>query len=502
MTARLVLATLGLAIAFAIPGIDPRLLTLNLGAVGEALDVPPGQLGFLASAASLVVAAAVLAVGNLGDIYGLKRLLVYGLVAHIGVELLGGLSPGYAFLLVTRMADGVALTAMAGLSLALLTVSVPSTIRPVAIGIVMATDAVLYGLSPLVGGWAVGIVGWRALFVVTPVLALVALLLIVRYVAEPPRQRARALDVVGVGLFGVALLGLIYGLSAAQNGITAAQAWAPLLGSALAMAVFVRHERRAPYPALELALFARPAFVVALLAVLTVGFLCGGFSVVLGQFGGLVLGLSAKTIGLVYLPGTVLLATVSILAGHLVAKYTARPVLISGLVVLAASGLVLSIIATPTLALWVLVLTTFLLNLGADLVSTPASDTTLSYAAPDKAGSVAAMRSTFGTAGYALGPTVYILVFNVFFQQQWMADAQSRGMSAEEAGRAVDSVGSSLAHSPGASIFDPNLVQQASGLALDWDFTNAIRLTMLAVTVVPVAVAILAYFLVPRRERD
>ena len=70
----------GLAIAFAIPGIDPRLLTLNLSQVSRGLDVPSGQVGFLASAATL--AAAVLAVGNLGDTYGLKRLLIYGLLAH------------------------------------------------------------------------------------------------------------------------------------------------------------------------------------------------------------------------------------------------------------------------------------------------------------------------------------------------------------------------------------------------------------------------------------
>ena len=74
--------------------------------------------------------------------------------------------------------------------------------------------------------------------------------------------------------------------------------------------------------------------MVAVLAVLTISFLCGGFSLVLGQFGGIILELSAQSIGLVYLPGTVLLAGASFWAGHLVAEYTARPVLITGLLVL------------------------------------------------------------------------------------------------------------------------------------------------------------------------
>ncbi|MGE5697711.1 MAG: MFS transporter [Candidatus Sericytochromatia bacterium] len=500
MTAGTLFAALGLAVAFAIPGIDPRLLTLNLSQVSRSLDVPASQLGFLASAATLVAAAAVLAVGNLGDIYGLKRLLVYGLLANIGLQLLAALSPNYPFLIVMRLADGFALTALVGLSMALLTVSVPPQIRPVAVGIFMATDAILYGVSPLAGGWIVGLLGWRGLFFVTPVLALVALIVIARYVAGPPRQPARRLDVLGVGLFGVALLGLIYGMSATQNGLASPQVWIPLLGSALALAAFVRHERRVQHPALDLALFARPPFLVAVLTVLTISFLGGGFNVVLGQFGGIVLGLSAKSIGLVYLPGTVLLAGASLWAGHLVGKYTARPVLIAGLLVLVASGLVMAITAAPTMGLWILVLATWLLNLGADVAATPASDTVLGYAEPERAGSVTAMRSTFGTTGYALGPTVYIMLFNLFFHRRWLADAHSRGLSAQQAQHAVDAVRSSLAHSPGVSRFDPNLVQQASGLTLGWDFTNGVRLTLLAVTLVPLTLAIVTYFVLPRRS--
>ncbi len=500
MTAGMFLTALGLAIAFAMPVVDPLLLTLNLSKVTRSLNVPSGQVGFLASVATLVAAAAVLAIGNLGDTYGLKRLLIVGLIAHIGVQLLAAMSPNYPFLLAMRFADGFALTALSGLSLALLTVSVPTEIRPIAIGIFMATDAILFGVSPLAGGWVVGAFGWRGLFVVSPLLAAIGLILTARYATESTRQHGNRLDIVGVCLFGVALLGLIYGVGAAQNGLASPQAWLPLVGSALALAAFVRHERQTETPALELTLFARPAFVVAVLVVLIINVLCAGFSVVLGQFGSVMLGLSAETIGLLYLPGTLVLAAVSILAGHMVAKYTARPVLFAGLLVLAVSGLVMAIAASPAMALWILVLATWLLNFGTYLASTSASDVILSYATPEKAGAVAAMRSTFGTAGYALGPAVYIALLNMFFHRRWLADAHSRGLSAQQAGHAVDAVRTTLANSPGISRFDPNLVQQASGLRLDWDFTNAVRLTMLAVTLLPIALSVVTYFVMPRQR--
>ena len=184
---------------------------------------------------------------------------------------------------------------------------------------------------------------------------------------------------------------------------------------------------------------------------LTISFLCGGFSLVLRQFGGIILGLSAQSIGLVYLPGTVLLAgePVGWAPGRRIHRSPGVDHRSAGA---GRSGLVMAITASPTMALWVLVLATWLLNLGADLASTPASDTVLADAAPNKAGSVAAMRSTFGTTGYARGPTVYIALFNVFFHRCWPADVHSRGLSAQQAKHAVDAVRSSLAHSPGVQI--------------------------------------------------
>ncbi|MBX7435571.1 arabinose ABC transporter permease, partial [Mycobacterium sp. Y57] len=64
----------------------------------------------------------------------------------------------------------------------------------------------------------------------------------------------------------------------------------------------------------------------------------------------------------------------------------------------------------------------------------------------------------------------------------------------------VDVVRNSLVHNPGVPILESDLVQQASGLTLDWDFSNAVRLTMLTVTVVPLALAMWTYFVGRRRS--
>lgn len=501
VTAAVVITVMGPSLAFTATAVDRLMVSLNLSQISQGLHVPASLIGFLGSAATLVTAAAVLTVGNLGDTYGLKRLMTYGLIADILVGLLTALSPGYWFLLAMRFLDGLPLAVLLGLALALVEESVPSQIRPAAIGIFMAISTVLYGVSPLIGGWVVETFGWRWLFLVAPTLALAALGLITRYATSPPRHRERRLDGIGVSLFGVALLGLVYGSGAAQNGLGRPQAWVPLVCSGLFGTAFVCYERRVREPALDLALFARPAFAMAALAMLTSSFFVAGFGVVLGQFGSEVLSLSAQAIGLLYLPGSLLVAGASILAGRLVARYTARPVLIMALLVLVSSGLVMAITASPTMAVWLLVVATWLGNLGSYLVSTPTSETILSCAPPGKSGAVASVQQTFAMTGYALGPTVYLLLLDLFFQRQWLSDAESRGISAQQAQHSVDAVTSSMASSPGASAYDPNLVQLASGLNLPLDYTDGLRLTMLVVTLVLLIVAVLAYFLMPRRPR-
>ncbi|MFH9943126.1 MFS transporter [Streptomyces murinus] len=104
---------LALSLAFTVTAVDPLVLNLNM---------PP------------TMAASVLAAGRLGDAVGLKRLLKLGLVVETVVDLLSGLSRGYGFLLAMRFLAGLGMTALLGVPLALLKVSVPPKKRPVAIG--------------------------------------------------------------------------------------------------------------------------------------------------------------------------------------------------------------------------------------------------------------------------------------------------------------------------------------------------------------------------------
>ncbi|WP_245713636.1 MFS transporter [Nocardia vaccinii] len=491
---------LGLATAFTVTVADPLVLSLNLPQVSRAFYVPPQFVGLTSGMATLVMAAAVLGAGNLGDAFGLKRLLMLGLGVVTAVNLATLFLPGYGYLLAMRALDGLGMAALLGGPLALLKTSVPEQKRPAAIGVFVAVEMVLCGVIPAFTGWVVAVGGWRFLFLVAPLLSLVSLGLTARYVPETPVAQRRRLDVTGISLVGVTLLTLVIGLAAAQNGISRPQTWLTLVFSAAAAVLFVLHERRTPEPALDLALFRSSAFVVALAAALALNFLAAGLGIVLGQFGARVLSLSPEAIGLLYLPGTLLIAGAVILAGRVVGKYTPRPVMVAGLLLLAASGLLLAATASPTMALWLLVVAVWLCNLGSLVTSTAVSEAVLSQAPPGHSGTVASTQLAFGMTGYALGPTVYLLLLRFFFQRKWLADAKSRGLSVHQAEHAVDAVRSGMAFSPGSTGYDPNLLRQAAGLDLGLDFSGGLRLTMLTVSLLPLVMAIAAYLLMPGRH--
>jgi hypothetical protein len=145
-----------------------------------------------------------------------------------------------------------------------------------------------------------------------------------------------------------------------------------------------------------------------------------------------------------------------------------------------ASGIVMATSASPTMALWILVLATFLNTLGSNITGTPASDIILSYAPPERAGAVAAMRPASAMTGYSLGPTIYILLLNVFFREEWFSDAEARGLSDQQAQHAPSVArNASAGNSPSVAPYDPKLEEQ---LVSCMDYTEGLSITMLIAT--------------------
>ena len=290
------MTVIAMGLGYAMSVADPTILSANMSQVRIGLGTSTSTASFIASLATLTMAAAVLGAGTLGDLYGMRRMFVIGLFGTIAFGVLAAAVPSAAVLVVARAGVGVALAFLLGLSLAIVNAVFPPGRRATAIALYFGAGFAIATPLPALGSVLASHIGWRACFLVTPAIAVLTLAITLRYVPETPRA-ARTLDVPGLMLVAVALLGLIYGISRLETGVNAGNIAAILVGL-VAAGGFVIRELRTPEPALDLRIFGSGRFNAAVTAGVTFNFLGGGSMILFAFYLVTVRGESPQVLGL------------------------------------------------------------------------------------------------------------------------------------------------------------------------------------------------------------
>jgi EmrB/QacA subfamily drug resistance transporter len=263
-----------------------------------------------------------------------------GVVLFAATSVGCGLVPGTAGLVIARVAQGVGAALLVPTSLALVQKSFVTADRGRAIGTWSALAGLATVLGPLLGGWLIAAVSWRAIFFINPALALGALWAARRFVPEDAPASRAPIDVAGSVTAALGLAGIVYALiEGPDRGWHRITVAAGLAGLVL-LAAFVVVEARAAHPMLPLRYFRIPAFAGANATTLIVYTVLSGVFFLLGLQLQRVLGYSALAAGASTLPITAMLFFLSPRAGRLADRIGPRlPMTIGPLV--AAIGVVL-----------------------------------------------------------------------------------------------------------------------------------------------------------------
>jgi MFS family permease len=487
-----------MGLGYSITAVDPTILSANISEVRRGLDLSPSSASFVASLATLTLAAAVLGAGALGDLYGMKRMFTFGLFGTVGCGVLAALAPNAMVLIVARAGTGVAFAFLLGLSLAIINAVFPPERRAAAIGLYLGAGFALSTPMPAIGSLLAEHVGWRSGFLVAPVAALVALVIHLRYVPETPRS-PRRLDVPGLILVAVALLALVYGISRLQRGLTTG-ALIPLVLGVVAAVAFLIRERRTPDPALDLRIFRSGRFNAAVTAGATFNFLTGGSTILFAYYLVVVRGESPALLGLLLVPATLLQAVAATGSGRAAARLGDRAVLIGGLLLLLAGLLVLATIGESS-SLWLLFVAVALNAVGGAVVQTPQSTIMMSSAPSDLGGSVSAVKSAVGQAAYSLGPALFALVGTSLFVHDATQKLAGSGITVAEAREALQVAHGTSTSPGGVNVLDPQRAREVVEGATD-SMIHAIHTLSLVMALVPVAAVVLAIVLLRPTEQE
>ena len=400
----LIATILGSSIAF----LEASVINVALPAIQDALGASVSTMQWIASAYTLLLAALTLVGGGAGDRFGRLRLFRWGTVLLAAASVACGLASSPSQLIAGRALQGVGAAMLVPNSLALLSGSFPKAERGRVIGIWSAATSLAGSGSPILGGWLVDTVSWRAGFLSIVPLALAALFVTYRRVPEPPRQRhPPAVDWWGGVLATVALGGLVFAIisSGSSDVGTLALASSVMIG-VLALLGLRALESRSPSPMIPLDVFRSAAFCAANLLTLLLYFGITAVFFLLPFILIQVHGYSATLTGAAYLPFGLILAILSPWVGGLGDRLGMKPLLLAGSVV-SAAGLALFALPSVGGSYW---LTFFppmaIVGLGMALTVAPLTATVMGSVASARGGIASAVNNTVARVGGLLAVAV------------------------------------------------------------------------------------------------
>lgn len=386
------------------------ILTISLDAIAVEFGVRQTTIAWVLSAPLLLSAVTLPLLGKLGDLYGHRLVFLSG----SAVAVLAAVATAWAWdatsLICLRTLAAVVGGATQPTSIALIVGVYPPQERVHAMGWWSMTGALAPAFGLVAGGPLVDLFGWRVVFLMQAAIAALALLLAALVLRETKRHAVR-LDVAGVVTLAVGVGGLMLALGRVRDvGVFAPSIWAAVLVGALALALFVRVERRTAAPLLPLELFRLRNFSAAITSLACNGGSYMGAFAIAPMLLLNVFGYSVTATSGVMLIRTTMLTVSSPLGGRLGARVGERAAAAVGAGIIAIS-LVLLAVASLRVSLELLVLGLVLQGLGHGL-SIPSLTSASTGAVPEEhLGVAAAANRLSNQIGVAFGITALMMVY-------------------------------------------------------------------------------------------
>jgi EmrB/QacA subfamily drug resistance transporter len=400
--ARMVLATCILASSLAF--VDGSVVNVGLPAIGRSLGAGGAGLSSIVNGYLLPLSALLLIGGAAGDRYGRRRVLMLGIGVFALASLFCALAPGLGWLVFARVLQGVGAALLLPNSLAILGANFTGEARGRAIGIWAAVGAAAGAFGPLLGGWLIDWVNWRAIFLINLPLAGLALFLATRCLGNEPRPAQSGLDMAGSVLATLGLAGLTWGLTQASSRGRMDTVAAATTGAGVAVLCLfaVVEKRKLGRAMLPMSLFGSRSFVGLNLLTLFLYAALGALLVLVPFLLIQAAGYSATAAGAALLPLPAAIAIGSPAMGRVASKIGPRYPLTLGPVIVAAGFLLATRIGAGD-SYWTTVLPALLvIAVGMAVAVAPLTTAVLSSVGPQDTG----LASGFNSAVARLGGLV------------------------------------------------------------------------------------------------
>lgn len=353
--------------------LNETVMSVAIPVIKADLNISAATAGWLTTAFLLTMAVVIPVTGFLIASVRFRTLFAISQGLFVVGTLIGAFAPGFAIVLLARVVQASGTAVLLPLLMTTVLNVVPEHERGRMMGRMSIVIAVAPAIGPTVSGLILEIANnnWHALFDTMLPLGLIVLVVGVILVPNIEENSAKPIDILSVFLSAGAFGPLVYALSRVGAEFSLIDGILCAAGIVLLVLFIMRQRRLAPRnrALLDLRTFRTKSFTLST-TILTFGFmLMFGVIIILPLYLNL-RGVDVKTIGLIVMPGPLIMGLMGPAVGRLFDTYGPRPLAIPGSIILALGLFGLGFISAST-PLWWIVACHIVFEIGLGLLFTP-----------------------------------------------------------------------------------------------------------------------------------
>lgn len=336
------------------------------------LGISSAYIAWMSAAYSMGAAVLAPVMGRLGDMFGLKKILLFGMGIFAAGTLMIGISPNFAVILVGRIVQGLGVASVMPACMAFAGRFFPPDKAPKAYSVfgAVCTGGAIFG--PVLSGWLCGVIGWRTMFsgsgIIIAVLTLLPLFLMPKI--EPAQRERKKFDVLGsITLFIAVGSLLMLPTLASQIGWTAPGSLVLMAVFVIFLILFITTERKAVSPLINLNMFKRKSFVLPVIMFMIMGGFTTSYAYFMSYYLTAGLGLPSTVTGTWSMFSFAVMTVCAVVVSRLLAKVNWKVVALFPAFAFAGAALLFGL-AKPTTPIFVMFIGAAILGFGGAF-STP-----------------------------------------------------------------------------------------------------------------------------------
>lgn len=365
------IAMLGMLIGGFVGMLSETSLNIALPSLMTALHVNIGTIQWLVTGYMLIIGIVLPLSSLLSRIFSTRQIIVFAIIAFIVGAIISALASSFPVLLIGRMIQGIGTGLILPLMFTVATLIFPPYKLGAAMGLIGLVIMFAPAIGPTLSGMILGILSWQWIFWMFVPFLIVALILVIKYLPNVGHITKPKIDVFSIILSTLGFGGLVTGVSLASD-----QGWgsptviATLIAAIILLAWYIKRQLSATEPILNFHIFANRQYRTgAILVMMDFGIILSSMYL-LPMFWQNGLAIPVALTGIVMLPGGIVNAAVSAIAGRYSDLISKRLLSVSGFA-MTIIGIVLFLFANSTSPIWYVILAHIVMMIGVPLSMSP-----------------------------------------------------------------------------------------------------------------------------------